>query len=1674
MKNLSKTVPEDLARLLRGYAARRRRQAFAARAAGALLLLLAMFLFSLLFDRCLDLPVVVRRAFLILTAAAPAATLVSAGASWFRWRDADRVAGEIDDAVPRSRDALRSALNFRSREDACPGTFDPYLLRAAVERASATAAGLSTAHLVVPGPARRRLAAAAALALAWVLASAVPASRMGLLLRRFVDPGGNHPRPAFTMIELNRALFESAVQGDDFALTARLYGRVPHRSQCTLHVETGGETRAMLMSPRPNARFESLLKEVQHPVRYYVTAGDGRTALHRVEVIPRPVITAMRAQYDYPRYTRLPRRREEVAHREFTGVEGTRVQVEIESSLPVRASRVEFPQRTYNIRWDRERRKGTFGFTVEHDTTFAVRLVADNGTGNPHEQPCRVRVLPDNPPTVSLQGLPEDPAVFPEDILNLRYSAGDDFGVGELFLRAYGGINRHEIREYSVPLADFGSRRIEGPFSVEVSELIEDDESAVGIELVAVDTKGQQTASPRFELSVISESADRQLDELADLQHRILNTRHWRYPPFREVGETLRRETGQLTILLDGMDEDTPLDGRRRDMFGRIQRALGSLYLMPLTHHTVEPLLFHTEYPYRSHRLAAWALCLPYLLEDPEVYQARLAEIADMERPFEALRDLLPRLETQARMAGDFVRALSDSLLENRLRLLSVLAEQAVELDARAAAAGAGEFRDRLLQQRRERQEKVGELSDTLEDGDVSRAARALSDAGARNAGSEAGSVRDAADALQAALQAGGWLDGRLGEAVEQSRQRHLRGDVLRRTLDEGGRDRVLRLLADLIRLRRASPVPEEALLFSLARVYEAVETEDPEREQAAMDAFERMSPWIVLHEMHERVRLLRLHLEELRIDVDVNRLQPGSPRTDAAWQHVREQLLALVRDARAGRFRWRAEEADAELKTLAALRARRDSLQAAVAEAETRGSDLERQRIAHDGEAAQRVREAQARHEVLEGAVREQEQELAAARAALEAAEKAALEAAQRAAAAAQARMDIEAEDRPDGEPDVPAEIADEPVEEETATPADAGVARDDGLAEPRRAVAQAERALNEARARLAEHRLESGEVSGRDAQRAEEIVTALATQRKASQQALAEAAALRPLLAEQDTLCAELDFQANVNERVASLAAFEPACRSWLSSFALASPSFAAQAGQAAETLAGLEILLRPRVEQGTRDALEGAGALWEDMRANVAREPARFQAEREAIPDEVAWGEERAKQLVAGTEEHRVWPWRKGSEPRLRTSREVSRRMLCRAAAATTLADLREWLWVMESAPGPDAGMRALERMAEYLAYLEEHVYDKVHSLHDNRSANTYPSYLLTLAQNYEDLEPVYLELHGWLASFAAGAPGDLESQARFREVLQKANRADRHARSLEAVEAYLDRAAGFDPDMQEAQRRGTFHALRDSPGAMAFWDRVYLAGADLTRLGQAALQALRGDPPRGLPDPRRRAVEEALARIAWLLPEGDRIPPEAEPLLACVSDGLRLVPRLAAASVSDDDGVGFLADEAEEWVGRLLGVMDGLGDLVTAPPPRIPVRRRYTGEARMDLRYAMGRIIRAERRWAERTANAVRGFDSRYARLLTGPAESSPAGADVAWAFSLAQRTRRKSAAAVSQRGRGLELEESGIDERFLNMPKYLYEELMRAARRPYPSQFKEPGLSYMRRLVDAAR
>lgn len=923
MRNLAVTLPKEIAQPIQRFARHKALIRAAGLLSAAILAALALFLCAILVDRCVELPRAFKPILPLLAVALPALIALWGIAIMLREQDADAAAGELDGASVAlfgtgGRDAVRSALNFSARTNQDPAGVNPYMLAETLREAKILGGKVSPSAVLGWGAGPRQILIAALLGGVILGLSRWQYMQMDLLWQRFLDPLGNYPRPSLTKIEIDAPLEQTLIQGDDMPLKVLLSGNVPADPLATLHIvgnQTGDLT--VVMSPRPQQRFESQIKNIDRSLGFYVTAGDGRSALYKLRVEPRPAITKLNVRYEYPRYTFIPPHEEQITYRELSGVEGTRVTVKFESSLAVVDPQAIFPERKYKAAWDAAQRQGTFRFTIDRETSFTIRLVTPAGAENHGDAGYRVRLVPDNPPTISLLGIAENAALYRDDLLQLHYKGTDDFGIAEAFLRCRGADSKP--KEYSLQLQHPNQKLAEGDATIDLRELTAEDDSQLDLELVMIDTKGQEAITPRTHIAIVSDTPDRQLEELAKLEDDYLKNY------LRPAATGLAAQASRLGILIDGLDAGTPITGKRKEMLDAICKELDRVRLPQ-----ANKILFLSEYPYQSVRAAYYGLSTVRTIPDGTFYVARINAASATNNARDGLQQLKPFLEEQAQKSGAFADGLSDALLEIRLRMIEQLTAKLVEksgdeahLNALKNDKSAGD--GKTAQQYEERLTKIlalGELiakeAETLE---LAAPLKDLKSATALAGDARQSAVNTALEQLRRALNSGTALDGHLGARIEECRAKYPLQAQMRTAAAKEILPHLTSAVADFVRCSRTSYIPNDAELLLQVRAIESLFGGDPQQIAASSNAIERLEPWSRRYGVVERLRLLRIAVREFQIDAAVGRLQPASPRFDQRWQEIREMLLSLLCDNQAGLFKTLGAEVQTSLGEFAQFR---------------------------------------------------------------------------------------------------------------------------------------------------------------------------------------------------------------------------------------------------------------------------------------------------------------------------------------------------------------------------------------------------------------------------------------------------------------------------------------------------------------------------------------------------------------------------------------------------------------------------------------------------------------------------------------------------------------------------------------------------------------------------------
>jgi hypothetical protein len=181
-----------------------------------------------------------------------------------------------------------------------------------------------------------------------------------------------------------------------------LDGRVSQR-EFKMHVAEGGFRH----------RFEVQLPGdadgLQQSIDYYITAGDARSPVYRVNVLTAPSITVDQVEYAYPAYTRLSSR-QDTNLGDLKAIDGTRVTIRARANCILQSAHVDFDtdgSRDLAMKIDGQVATATFTLSLdkngraEHDS-YALRMVSDEDKFN--ENPIRymIDVVSDEKPRVEL------------------------------------------------------------------------------------------------------------------------------------------------------------------------------------------------------------------------------------------------------------------------------------------------------------------------------------------------------------------------------------------------------------------------------------------------------------------------------------------------------------------------------------------------------------------------------------------------------------------------------------------------------------------------------------------------------------------------------------------------------------------------------------------------------------------------------------------------------------------------------------------------------------------------------------------------------------------------------------------------------------------------------------------------------------------------------------------------------------------------------------------------------------------------------------------------------------------------------------------------------------------------------------------------------------------------
>ena len=290
------------------------------------------------------------------------------------------------------------------------------------------------------------IAALAAVAICLLLL-VLPGLRFGQRMARVLLPMADIERVSLTKVNiLAPDPTDSAVPwGETVQVVVELSGPEAE-DNVTLETFRKGKGRQRVMMTRSGSsqrQFSAVVKVGQESVRYRIRANDAQTRKHLISSRERPHVVTFRKTYRYPEYTQLPNKTESDNSGDLIGVDGTTVDLVIETNEPIERAHltIEKGGKTETIplinvaAGNSESDARTLAGTIALDRpgAYRVHLVAsETGFENKFSPEYQLLAQPDLVPSIRITQPTQSILVPPDEIIALQGHAEDDWALDHI------------------------------------------------------------------------------------------------------------------------------------------------------------------------------------------------------------------------------------------------------------------------------------------------------------------------------------------------------------------------------------------------------------------------------------------------------------------------------------------------------------------------------------------------------------------------------------------------------------------------------------------------------------------------------------------------------------------------------------------------------------------------------------------------------------------------------------------------------------------------------------------------------------------------------------------------------------------------------------------------------------------------------------------------------------------------------------------------------------------------------------------------------------------------------------------------------------------------------------------------------------------------------------------
>lgn len=357
-----------------------------------------------------------------------------------RWADL-QLAAAVERRFPVLGDRLGTAIDFlgRSDDDVTAGSAE--LRGAVVAQTAADAAGLDFAAVVNPAPAVRAAIGAIAVVLAAAVLVAVDPAASRTALARLLSPLGSTTWPQRTHLVLRHRV-EEVARGQAFEIEVLPAPGTALPSEVRVHYRFARPDRsAALETERLRSQGKALMarrQNVTQPFSYRVEGGDDR---HQpwidVKIIEPPEVKTFSVHLTPPDYTGWT---PYDANKQIRALAGTRAEFRGAATKPLASAELLLDDARaiagalVGPAEFQAPRADAAPFLLERSGAYSLALVDRQGISNLESERGEIRIIPDAPPSASLEQPADSLFVTPRGTVPLRVTAKDDLAVAAIDL----------------------------------------------------------------------------------------------------------------------------------------------------------------------------------------------------------------------------------------------------------------------------------------------------------------------------------------------------------------------------------------------------------------------------------------------------------------------------------------------------------------------------------------------------------------------------------------------------------------------------------------------------------------------------------------------------------------------------------------------------------------------------------------------------------------------------------------------------------------------------------------------------------------------------------------------------------------------------------------------------------------------------------------------------------------------------------------------------------------------------------------------------------------------------------------------------------------------------------------------------------------------------------------